>query len=81
MRRGISSIIGVEFLVDCGEGAELEAGDVGEDGGAAGGDAIFDHEAGEGAEKVVHFAGGFEIEGIGAEVGGEVDVGDLGGAY
>ena len=74
---GHQAVVGVEFLIDGGEGAELEAGDVGEDGSAAGGDAVFDHEAGEGAEEVVHLAGGFEIEGIGAEMGGEVDVGDL----
>ena len=39
------------------EGAKLENGDVGQDRGAAGGDAIFDEEAAELGEEVVDLDG------------------------
>lgn len=66
--------VGVEFVVDGGKGAEFEVGDIGEDGGATGGDAVLDQEGGEAGEEVVDLDSGFEIGGFGAESGGEVGV-------
>lgn len=40
-------IAGSEFEFDDGQGAEFEAGDISEYGGAAGGDAVLDDEPGE----------------------------------
>lgn len=59
-------------MFDSGKGTELEAGDVGQNRGAADGDAIFDHQPGEGAEEVVDLAGGFKIQSAWAEVAREV---------
>ena len=65
-------------MVDGGEGAEFEAGDISQDGGAAGGDAVLDEEAGEFGEEVVDLGGGAEVDGLVAEGCGEIGVGDLG---
>jgi len=65
-------------VVDGGEGAEFEAGDISEDGGVAGGDAVLDEQAGEFGQEVVDLGGGAEVVGLVAEGCGEIDVGDLG---
>jgi hypothetical protein len=75
---GAEFVVRVEFVVDGGEGAEFEAGDISEDGGAAGGDAVLDEEAGEFGEEVVDLGGGAEVGGLVAEGCGEIGVGDLG---
>jgi hypothetical protein len=62
----------VEFLVDGGEGAELEAVDIGHDAGVARGDAAFDEEDEEAGEEVVDLRGGLEIGEEAGEGGGEV---------
>ena len=69
---------GIEFLIDGGEGAELEAVDIGHDAGVTRGDAAFDEKDEEAGEEVVDLRGGFEIgeeagEG-GREVGGAIVV-------
>ena len=64
---GAEFVVRVEFVVDGGEGAEFEAGDISEDGGAAGGDAVLDEEAGEFGEEVVDLGGGAEVGGFVAE--------------
>ena len=61
-------------MLDFPEGAEFEAGDVGENGSAAGGDAIFDHQLNEGAEEVVDLGGGLKVKRIRAEMAREVYV-------
>jgi hypothetical protein len=62
-------VIGVMLVVviDGGEGAEEQAADVNEDGGAAWGDASFGDEIVEGAEGVVDALGPLEIESITSE--------------
>jgi len=58
-------------VLDDREGAELEAGDVGEHGGAARGDLVLGEEGVELAEGVVDAAGGVEgIVGVSVEEGG-----------
>jgi hypothetical protein len=63
---GLGIVIGVVLVVviDGGEGAEEQAADVSEDGGAAGRDASFGEEIIESAEGVVHALGPLEIEGV-----------------
>jgi hypothetical protein len=51
-------------VIDGGEGAEEQAADVGEHGGAAGRDASFGEEIVESAEGVVDALGPLEIEGL-----------------
>jgi hypothetical protein len=68
-------IVGIQFVLDFSKGAEFEAGDVGQDGSTAGGDAIFDHQASEGAEEVVDLGGGLKVQRVRAEVTREVHVG------
>ena len=51
-------------MVDGGEGAEKEAGDVGEDGSTARRDAAFGEETVENAEGVVDALGPLEMEGL-----------------
>ena len=53
-------------------GMEELVGDVGEDGGAAGGDAAFGDEKEEAGEELVDVDGGVELGEFGYEVGGEV---------
>jgi hypothetical protein len=64
---GAVVIVGIGFAVDGGKGAEFEIGEVGEDRGATGGDAVLDKEAGELGEEVVDLDGGLEVEGFVAE--------------
>ena len=65
---------GVDFAVDGGDAAEELIGEVADNGGAAGGDFVFDQEADEGGDEVVEMAGGGEVVELGAEVLGDVDV-------
>ena len=57
---------GVVFLMHGGESAEKLAGDVGEDGGASGGDFVLGEEKEQAGEEVVDLGGGGEV----VEVGG-----------
>lgn len=61
-----------EFLFDGGEGAEKQAGDIGDDGGAARGDAVLGEEDEELGEDLVDVGGGGKLAEIAGEVGGEV---------
>jgi hypothetical protein len=63
---------GVFLFVDSGEGAEEEAVDVGEDGGAARGDAALLEDEGEVPEVGVDVGGRFILREILAEESGEV---------
>jgi hypothetical protein len=63
---------GVEFPVDGGEGAKLEAIDIGHDAGMARGDAAFDEEDEEAGEEVIDLRGGLEVGEEAGECGGEV---------
>src|SRR5712692_9073640 len=60
-------------VIDGGEGAEEQAADVGEDGGAAGRDGSFGQEIVESAERVVYALGPLEIEGLTGEGFAEVN--------
>jgi hypothetical protein len=62
------------FLLDDGEGVEELVGDVGEDGGTAGGDFVFDDQINDGGEEVVDLTGGIESVGGAKEELGEVAV-------
>jgi hypothetical protein len=64
----------VEFLLDGGKGAEEEVADIGEDGGAAGGDAVVGEVAVEVAEGLVDACGGLEAVGVAGEDGGKLRV-------
>jgi hypothetical protein len=70
--------VAVDLAVDSREGAELEIGDVGQDRGAAGGDAVLDEEASELGQKVVDLNGGTEVEGFTAESCGKISVYEFG---
>jgi len=61
--------LGVEFVIDGGEGAKELVGDVGEHGGAARGNFIFGEEEKKSGEEFVDGNGGAEF----LEVGGEDD--------
>jgi len=63
---------GVEFVFDGGDGAEEEIADVGEDGGAACGDAILREEAEKIGEHLVEVGSGLEFGELADEGGGEV---------
>ena len=65
-------VVVAEFVVDGRKGAQLEAGDVGEHGGSTNRDAVLDGEAGDGAEELVYFGSGPEVERVRPEVAGEV---------
>ncbi len=65
----------MEFLFDGGEGAEKQAVDVGEDGGASRGDAVLGEQEEELGEDLVDVRGGQEADELAHQVGGEV--GDL----
>src|SRR6266852_3853728 len=60
------------FAVDGAVGVEELVGDVGEDGGASGGDAAFGDEDQQPGEELVAVDGGVELGEFGEEVGGEV---------
>jgi hypothetical protein len=59
-------------VADLAQGAEELGGDVGEDAGALGGDAIADEEKQEPGQELVDFIGGVEFGEIIEKVGGEV---------
>src|ERR1700740_2010259 len=63
------SRVGVFFLIDGGKGAQELAGDVGEDGGATGGDFVLGEEEQETGEEVVDLGGGGEVVEFGGEGG------------
>jgi len=67
-------VSGIGFEDDSALGMEELVGDVGEDGGAAGGDAAFGDEKEEAGEELVDVDGGVELElgELGEKVGGEV---------
>ena len=71
-------VVGVEFVVDGWKGAEFEAGDESQDGGAAGGDTVLDDESGEFGEEAVDLGGGREVGGFATKGGGKVSVDELG---
>src|SRR5712664_2380010 len=60
------------FAIDGAVGVEKLVGDVGEHGGAAGGDAAFGDEDHQPGEELVDVDGGVELGEFGEEVGGEV---------
>jgi len=70
--------LGVAFLLDGGEGAEEELIDVGEDGGAARGDAVLREEDHEFGEEVMNLGGGVELGEQAGESGGKVALGGIG---
>jgi len=63
--------LGVYLFGDGGEGAEELVGDVGEDGGAAGGDFVLGEEEEQAREEVVDLGGGGEVVEVGGESGGD----------
>jgi hypothetical protein len=65
-------VAGMEFAVEGGKGAEEEIADVGEDGGAARGDAAFGEQQEQTAEEEVDFGGGLELPEFAGEGGAEV---------
>ena len=65
-------VLGMEFALDGGEGAEEKIGGVGHDGGAAGLDAVVGLEVKEAGEEVIDGDGGLEFGETGDEFGGEV---------
>jgi hypothetical protein len=67
-------VVGIELVLDGGEGAEEQAADVGEDGGVAGCNAILSEEVVEFGEGLVDAFGGLEAAGFAREGGGEVGV-------
>src|SRR5712691_7947398 len=64
--------LSILFALDGAVGVEELVGDVGQDGGAAGGDAAFGDEDQEAVEKLVDVHGGIELRELGKEIGGEV---------
>src|SRR5712671_6196225 len=64
--------VGIEVGVNCGEGAEEEAADVGEGSGAAGRDAPLSEQGVEGAERIVDAGGVLEPAGSCGERSEEV---------
>ena len=63
--------LGVFFFGDGGEGAEELVGDVGEDGGAAGGDFVLREEKEQAGEEVVDLGGRGEVVEVDGEGGGD----------
>jgi hypothetical protein len=70
----------VVFVGDGGEGAEEEIADVGEDGGAACGDAVLRKQAEEIGEDLVEVGGGLEFSELAEEGDGEVGFLEAAGA-
>jgi len=66
--------MGIVVVVDGGEGAEEQAGDVGEGGGAAGGDAIAGDEFIKLAEGMVDTLSGLKLDGSFCQGGIEIGV-------
>ena len=66
--RGLAAVF---FFGDGGEGAEELVGDVGEDGGAAGGDFVLREEEEQAGEEVVDLRGGGEVVEVDGEGGGD----------
>ena len=62
----------VHFVLDSGESTEKEISDVGEDGGAAGGNAVLGEQAEEIREDLVDVRSGVELRELTDENGGEV---------
>ena len=62
--------LGVFFFGDRGEGAEELVGDVGEDGGATGGDFVLREEEEQAGEEVVDLCGGGEVVEVDGKGGG-----------
>jgi len=62
----------IGFVFDGGEGAEKEVADVGQDGGAARGDAVLRKKAEEIGEDLVEVRSRFELRELAEEGGGEV---------
>jgi hypothetical protein len=72
----LGGFVAGELVLDGGEGAEEQAGDVGESGGAAGGDVASGEETKEMGEGMVDALGGLEVFGVlGEQVGEVVGVG------
>jgi len=65
------SLAAIFLFGDGGEGAEELVGDVGEDGGAAGGDFVLGEEEQQAREKVVYLGGGGEVVEVGGKGGGD----------
>ena len=63
--------LGVHLFGDGGEGTEELVGDVGEDGGAAGGDFVLREEEEQAREEVVDLCGGGEVVEVDREGGGD----------
>lgn len=63
--------LGVLLFGDGWKGAEELAGDIGEDGGAAGGDFVLGEEEEQAREEVVNLGGGGEVVEVGGESGGD----------
>src|SRR5712692_1135844 len=64
--------LSILFALDGAVGVEELVGDIGKDGGAAGGDAAFGDEDQEAGEKLADVRAGGELGEFGEEVGGEV---------
>jgi len=72
----LGGFVGVELVLEGGESAEKQAGDVGESGGAAGGDLAAGEETKEMGEGMVDALGGLEVFGaLGEQVGEVLSVG------
>ena len=70
--RGVFRVVVFGFFVHGGEGAKELVGDVGQDGGAARGDAILGEKEEKAGEEVVDRGRGFEFTQAGGESGGEI---------
>jgi hypothetical protein len=65
-------MLGGDFSVDSGKGVKELVGDVGEDGGAARGDAISGEKQQKAGKEVVDVRGGGEFREAVGEAGGQV---------
>jgi hypothetical protein len=63
--------VAIFLLIDGGESAEELVGDVGEDGGAAGGDFVLSEEEKQAGEKIVDLDRGAEVVEVSGEGGGD----------
>ena len=75
--RGVFRVMGGGFLFHGGDGAEELVGDVGQDGGAAGADAVLGEKEQKAGEEVVDGSGGGESGQSAGERGGEIGGGAL----
>jgi hypothetical protein len=69
---GDGLVVGIFYVADLAEGAEELGGDVGEDAGALGGDAIADEEKQEPGQELVDVIDGVEFGELIEKVGGKV---------